>query len=118
MFVNGRLYFLVSVVPNTATTVTKTIVVDAQTNQAVEVFDANTTKGLTTRSPSTNGPSGETGSVTGDDPQSTSPEPDTPASTTPLSKAELQRRIDALVEQQQRSLKELQQLQRAIEAQR
>lgn len=119
VFVKGRLYFLVSVVPNTATTVTKTIVVDAQTNQAVEVFDANTTKGLSdTLAFLTNGPSDETGSLPSDEPQSTTPSNDRPTSTTPLSKAELQRRIDALVEQQQESLKELQQLQQAIEAQR
>lgn len=119
VFVKGRLYYLVSVVPNTATTVTKTIVVDAQTNQAVEVFDANTTAGLrATLAFLTDGPTGETGSVSDDDPQSTTPAADEPASTTPLSRAELQRRIDALVETQQQSLKELQQLQRALEAQR
>jgi hypothetical protein len=42
VIVNGRFQFMVSVIPNSKTTVTKTVIIDAETNKAVAVFDHDT----------------------------------------------------------------------------
>jgi hypothetical protein len=39
VFVNGRLVYLASIIPATANAVSKTVVVDAESNQLVQVFD-------------------------------------------------------------------------------
>jgi hypothetical protein len=39
VFVRGRLVYLTSVIPNTANAVSKTVVVDAETNKLVAIFD-------------------------------------------------------------------------------
>lgn len=124
VFVKGKLYFIVSVVPSTLTTVTKTVVVDAETNTAIEYFDT-TTQGLQdTLDFLKNGPSGSTSpdgvpSTTpdqpADTPNATTPSATTPAGTTPPSRAELQRRVDQAIERQQQAIDELKALQRDLE---
>lgn len=42
VIVQGRLQFMVSVIPHSKTTVTKTVIVDAKTNKAVAVFNHDT----------------------------------------------------------------------------
>jgi len=42
IIVNGRFQFMVSVIPNSKTTVTKTVIIDAKTNKAVAVFNHDT----------------------------------------------------------------------------
>jgi hypothetical protein len=39
VFVDGRVVYLTSVIPNTANAVSKTVVVDAETNKLVAIFD-------------------------------------------------------------------------------
>jgi hypothetical protein len=36
---NNKLYFLISIVPNNNSTVTKSVIVDAKTNKVIEIFD-------------------------------------------------------------------------------
>lgn len=39
VFVNGKLMFLVSIIPNSGNTVTKSVIVDAASNKAIAIFD-------------------------------------------------------------------------------
>ncbi|MFT4036318.1 MAG: hypothetical protein QM679_12165 [Patulibacter sp.] len=118
VFVQGKLYFIVSVVPSTATTVTKTIVVDAQRNATAAVFDT-TEEGLRdTLSFLENGLAGDAQDESDDatdQPQATAGQPDeTPAATTPQSRAELQRQVTRALERQQQALEELKTLQQQL----
>ncbi|MEH3054831.1 MAG: hypothetical protein PGN13_12645 [Patulibacter minatonensis] len=127
VIVKGKLYFIVSVVPSTSTTVTKTIVVDASTNQAIKVFDTDVQGLRDTLDFLKNGP-GTTS--TDDDAASTTPgaapeasevpgtSPTTPSSTTPATRAELQRRVEQLIERQQQAIDDLKKLQRDLETTR
>ncbi len=124
MFVKGKLYFIVSVVPSTLTTVTKTVVVDAQTNTAIKDFDT-TAQGLQdTLDFLKNGPDGASApsdapATTPDQPSAapapTTPRATTPQGTTPPSRAELQRRIDQAIERQQQTIEDLRALQQELE---
>lgn len=123
VFVKGKLYFIVSVVPSTLTTVTRTVVVDAQTNQPIEVFDTTTSGLRDTLNFLENGPSDASGSdvpgTTPDQPSASprpggSASPTTPARTTPATREELQQRIDDAIERQQQSIEELRALQEAL----
>ncbi len=42
VFVNGRVVYLASIIPNSANAVSKTVVVDAETNKLVAIFDNDT----------------------------------------------------------------------------
>ncbi|MBO9533089.1 MAG: hypothetical protein J7513_08975 [Solirubrobacteraceae bacterium] len=122
VFVKGKLYFIVSVVPSTATTVTKTIVVDAQSNRTYKVFDTDEQGLKDTLDFLENGPPAS--AETDDEPSSTTPDQPsanplpgaTPQSTTPASRAELQQQVERAIDRQQEALDELRQLREQLGA--
>ncbi len=121
VFIKGKLYFIVSVIPSTATTVTKTVVVDAQTNQPIKVFDTDEPGLQATLEFLKNGPAPSTteGDVTATTPDATAttttPEATTPASTTPATRAELLKRVERAIERQQQNIDDLSALKRELE---
>lgn len=120
VFVDGRLVYLTSIIPNSANAVSKTVIVDAETNKLVAIFDND-------RDPQAEEKTLryiETGDVPDDavaPGAATSPETTAPAttttpgtttspgtSTTPSTSVE--RRIDDILRRQEQLLRELQQL--------
>ena len=121
VFIKGKLYFIVSVIPSTAQTVTRTVVVDAQTNEAIKVFTTDEAGLRETLDFLKNGPDGSTsesdvsGTTPTPTPSATTPSSTTPTSTTPATKAELQKQVDRAIQRQQDALDELKALQRQLE---
>jgi hypothetical protein len=124
VFVGGRLVYLVSIIPFTANSVSKTVIIDAARNKLVAIFDndkdpqaeAKTRDYLATgKLPGEAAPqdAGEAGSTNG---PSTSATP--PASTTsPAPTAtprEVQRRLDDIIRRQRELLRDAEELRKAL----
>lgn len=127
VFVKGKLYFVVSVIPNNAESVTKTVVINATTNRVVRVFDTNIDGLNKTLEFLKTGETDADGAATGteSDPATGSPDATTP--TTPSggssggsgsgrtpTQAELRERVDAAIERQAQVLEDLRSLQRDL----
>jgi hypothetical protein len=113
VFVRGRLLYLLSIIPENANSVSKSVVVDAARNKVVAIFDNDTDPSAdedTLRYLST----GELNrSARQDTTNQPAPKPtQTPKKATP---SDVQRRVDRLIQQQRDTLRETQQLQKEIE---
>jgi hypothetical protein len=121
VFVDGRLVFLTSIIPNTANAVSKTVVVDAESNKLVAIFDND-------RDPQAEEKTQryiETGEIPSDasapgaepeEPQA-EPEPEEQVSGgggPPETGDEVQRRLDDLVDRQRELLREVEELRDAL----
>ncbi|MBJ7472722.1 MAG: hypothetical protein JHD16_15560 [Solirubrobacteraceae bacterium] len=125
VFVDGKLYFVVSVIPDNAESVTKTVIINATTNRAVKVFDTDEaglrdTLAFLEGRVSEDGEGG--GADTAGDPAATTP-PDAGGTTPPATQApagerpteaELRSRVDEAIERQQQVLDDLRSLQRDL----
>lgn len=130
VFVKGRLYFVVSVIPNNAESVTKTVIINATSNQVAGVFDTNIEGLNNTLAFLKNGqaPGNQATGSTGDGGGQTA---DTPTATTPTTpssgdeggsagsgrkptEAELRRRVDEAIDRQAQVLEDLRSLQRDL----
>jgi hypothetical protein len=137
VFVNGGLVYLTSIIPNSANAVSKTVIVDAETNKLVAIFDndrdpqaeqktlryietgevpdeavapgATTTPGTTTATPP--------GTAT--TPGTTTPGTTAPGTSPPApGSSDVERRIDDILKRQDELVKELQRLRDAVRKQR
>jgi hypothetical protein len=133
VFVRGRVVYLTSIIPNSANAVSKTVVVDAETNKLVAIFDndrdpqaeAKTLRYVETGevpdeaiapgSPGAtdNATGAQTGTTTGG---GTTPAPATPAPTG--SAGDVQRRLDDVIRRQRELLREVEALREALDRQR
>jgi hypothetical protein len=118
VFVRGRLVYLASIIPTSANAVSKTVVVDAETNKLVAIFDndrdpqaeAKTLQYIASGElPDENAAPGQA-----DDEPASEPDSDRPASGTD----DVQQRLDDLVERQRELLRETEALRDALERER
>jgi hypothetical protein len=120
VFIKGKLYFLISIIPDGANNVSKTVIIDADTNQSVGVFDGDNAEGLQqTLDFLQNGPA-DTGDDAENDLGGTTPTSTTPGATTPRpstgtgklpTTAELRRRVEAAIKRQSQVLDDLKSIQ-------
>jgi hypothetical protein len=118
VFVRGRLQYLVSIIPENANSVSKSVIVDAARNKVVAIFDNDTD------------PSADQATLhylaTGELDQSAVPgatnEPATtptpakqPSKTPKKTPSDVQRRLDRLIQQQRDTLRETEKLQQDLE---
>ena len=119
VFVRGRLLYLVSVIPENANSVSKSVVVDAARNKVVAIFDNDTDPSAdeaTLRYLATGelDPDAVPGQESGT--QGTTDRPATDAlARRRRTPSDVQRRLDRLIQQQRDTLRETEQLQREIE---
>jgi hypothetical protein len=120
VFVRGRLVYLTSIIPNSANAVSKTVVVDAESNKLVAIFDND-------RDPQAEEKTRRyiaTGEVPGDaaatdnaaptDPDATATTTPSPSGTPTGDAADLRRRLDDVIRRQRELLDEVQQLRDAV----
>ena len=125
VFVKGRLVYLTSIIPNEANSVSKTVVVDAETNKLVAIFDndrdpqaeAKTLSYIRTGEipddAAAPGAAGAGGEDEEEPPTTTTPATTTTpgaTTTTPSGGTSVQRRIDDVIRRQRELLRELEQL--------
>ena len=127
VFVKGRLVYLTSIIPNSANAVSKTVIVDAETNKLVAIFDNDrdaAAEEKTLRYIQT----GEVPDEAAAPGTSTEPEPETepggttttPGGTTTTpggTGTETQRRIDDILRRQRQLIQELERLRDAVRKQ-
>lgn len=119
VFVDGRVVYLTSIIPNSANAVSKTVVVDAETNKLVAIFDND-------RDPQAEEKTlryVETGEIPSDAQapgsaaQDTEPEEEPQGggtSTTPADPADVERRLDDVIRRQRELLKEIEELREQV----
>jgi hypothetical protein len=126
VFVGGRLVYLLSVIPENANAVSKSVIVDAARNKVVAIFDNDTDPQAdektirylaTGQLPAGADPGGSGGDAAAD----STPPPSDGASPPPtggrrLSQPEVRRRLDRLVDRQRQILEESEELQRSLRA--
>jgi len=129
VFVRGRVVYLTSIIPNSANAVSKTVVVDAETNKLVAIFDndrdpqaeAKTLRYVETGQvpdeaaapgTTTDDQAGQSSGGTGTGAGTTGGAPATPLPTG--DRRDLQRRLDAVIRRQRELLREVEQLRRAL----
>lgn len=130
VFVKGRLVYLTSIIPNSANAVSKTVIVDAETNKLVAIFDndrdpqaeAKTLRYIETgevpdeaAAPGASTVPDATTTATTTTPAAApaTPTTTTPSTTTP-SGGDIQRRIDDILRRQRQLVEELQRLRDAV----
>ncbi len=117
VFVRGRLLYLLSIIPENANSVSKSVVVDAARNKVVAIFDNDTDPSAdedTLRYLST----GELDQAAQPEQESTTGQPTTKPTPTKAPKkpqSDVQKRLDRLIQQQRDTLRETEQLQKEIE---
>jgi hypothetical protein len=117
VFVRGRLLYLVSVIPENGNSVSKSVVVDAERNKVVAIFDNDTDSSadeetLRYLATGTLDRSAAPGAVA----EPATPDRDRqPARTPAQTPSDIQRRLDRLIRQQRDTLRETERLQREIE---
>jgi len=135
VFVGGRLVYLVSVIPESANSVSKSVIVDAARNKVVAIFDNDTDPEADRKAIAylasgelPEGAAQNTGTPPGTEPDAPSGDDDTPTASPPSggssapsrgkrpSPAELERRLDRIVERQRQTLKEAEELREALRA--
>ena len=121
VFVRGRLVYLTSIIPNTANAVSKTVVVDAETNKLVAIFDNDRdpqAEEKTLRYLAT-GDVPEEAAAVGADPDASptpTPTPSAGGGGTPSSDpAAVRRRLDEVVRRQRELLREVEELRDALD---
>jgi hypothetical protein len=123
VFVAGHLVYLASIIPNSANAVSKTVVVDAETNKLVAIFnnDTDPQADLKTRQYIETGqvpggaavtPGGAAAGTT-TAPQGTATTPATGTTTTPAG-SDVQRRLDDVIRRQRELLDEIQRLRDSV----
>jgi hypothetical protein len=124
VFVRGRLLYLLSIIPENGNSVSKSVVVDAERNKVVAIFDNDTDPSAdekTLRYLATGEldqdalPDQEASRQGGTAQPATGRGDDRPSSTRTNTPADIQRRLERLVRQQRETLRETQRLQREIE---
>ena len=125
-FVNGRLQYLVSVIPENGNSVSKSVIVDAARNKVVAIFDNDTdptadqatlrylATGELDRDAAPGQDSGTQGG-TGQPASTPTPRRDRQPSDTPR---DIQRRLERLIQQQRDTLRETEQLRQELERSR
>jgi hypothetical protein len=126
VFVAGRLVYLVSIIPDAANSVSKTVIVDAERNKVVTIFDndtdpqaeARTLKYLATGVvPPVGSDAGSGETETAPEPSSSSPSSTaTPGSTKRPSDAQVRKRLDAIIAQQEKLIEEARKLRESLSA--
>lgn len=124
VFVAGRLVYLVSIIPAAANSVSKTVIVDAERNKLVTIFDNDTDPQAEARTlqylaTGVVPPEGETSSSSepaAQEPSSGSSSSSAPSSTARPSDAELRRRLDAIIDQQEKLIEEARKLRESLNA--
>jgi hypothetical protein len=128
VFVRGRVVYLTSIIPNSANAVSKTVVVDAETNKLVAIFDndrdpqaeAKTLRYVETGEvpdeAAAPGAGADAQNQTGQQPGGTGT---TGGSAPPIplptgDRRDLQRRLDAVIRRQRELLREVEELRRAV----
>jgi hypothetical protein len=122
VFVRGRLLYLLSIIPENGNSVSKSVVVDAERNKVVAIFDNDTDPSAdeeTLRYLTTGEldqaalPQKDSGGKTGAEQPAAKPKVDGQRrSRTP---SDIQRRLDRLIQRQRDTLRETEDLQREIE---
>jgi hypothetical protein len=124
VFIKGKLYFLVSIIPDGANNVSKTVFISAETNRSAGIFEGDTAGLQQTLDFLKNGPA-DTGTVTnGEDTPTDDDGSGTPTGTTPSgtssgsgkkpTEAELRQRVAEAIDRQARALEDLRALQRDL----
>ncbi|HMJ36938.1 MAG TPA: hypothetical protein VK501_23735 [Baekduia sp.] len=120
VFVAGRLVYLVSIVPDAANSVSKTVIVDAARNKVTAIFDNDTdpqAEAKTLRYLATGVVPGAAAAEPAPDEQTpAAPSTTAPASGARPSDAEVQRRLDAIIERQRELLRDAQRLRESLGA--
>ena len=118
VFVDGRLVFLTSIIPNTANAVSKTVVVDAESNKLVAIFDNDRDPQAEekTQTYSETGDIPDDGSAPGAEPEEEPPAtPEEQVSDGPPATGDdVERRLDDVVERQRELLREVEALRDAL----
>jgi hypothetical protein len=118
VFVAGRLVYLVSIVPDAANSVSKTVIVDAERNKVTAIFDNDTDPQAEARTLQylATGVVPPAGSADEEDKPAATPEPSStaPSSGARPSDAEVRKRLDAIIERQEELLKDAQELREAL----
>lgn len=121
VFVKGKLYFLVSIIPDSANNVSKTVMIDAATNQSAGVFDNTNASGLQeTLDFLKNGPKGGSdrdGDGNADGDAASAPEAPTEGgegSGDQPAVDELRRRVEQAIQRQEQTLDDLRVIEREL----
>jgi len=121
VFVAGRLVFLLSIIPESANSVTKTVIVDAARNKVVAIFNNDTDQNAEAKTiaylasgaiPAEASPSGQTTGPGGERP-ATTPQP-AAGTGVPRTSKEFRDRLDRLIERQRQLLREAKRLREAL----
>jgi hypothetical protein len=126
VFVRGRLLYLLSIIPENANSVSKSVVVDAERNKVVAIFDNDTDPSAdekTLRYLATGTldqsalPQQQSGAKNGAAPSATGPTgpEQLPSKTRNRAPASVQKRLERLIQQQRDTLRETEQLRRELE---
>jgi len=126
VFVAGRLVYLVSIIPDAANSVSKTVIVDAERNKVVTIFDNDTDPQAEARTlrylatgvvPPAGEDAGSGEAETAPEPSSSSPSSTTaPGSTERPSDAEVRKRLDAIIAKQEQLIEEARKLRESLSA--
>ncbi len=124
VFAGGRLVYLISIIPESANSVSKSVIVDAARNKVVAIFnndtdpgaDAKTLRYLATGELATgSAPDGSGAGPPSPAPQGAPPDGPPPRPTfRPPAGRELERRLDRLIRQQERVLRDAQELRESL----
>jgi hypothetical protein len=117
-FVAGRLVYLISIIPESANSVSKTVIVDAARNKLVTIFDNDSDPQAEAKTLGYL----RTGVVPGAEAEAETPaaSEETTGATTPAAKApkgsdrDLRRRLDSVIKRQRELLKETEELREAV----
>jgi hypothetical protein len=125
VFVHGRLLYLLSIIPENANSVSKSVVVDAERNKVVAIFDNDTDPSADEKTlrylatgelERTALPQEESGTKGGAEQPATKPSGgEQPSKTRGGTPSNIQKRPERLIQQQRDTLRETEQLRREIE---
>lgn len=116
VFVAGRLVYMISIIPESANSVSKTVIVDAERNKLVTIFDNDSDPQAEAKTLEYLKTGVVPGAAAGDDaavPQDPGA-PRTPATTPKGSDRDLQRRLDDVIRRQRELLRETEDLRDAV----
>lgn len=123
VFVDGRVVYLTSIIPNSANAVSKTVVVDAETNKLVAIFDNDrdpqaeekTLRYVETGEiPSDAQAPGSAAQDAGTEEEPQGGGTSTGTSTTPADPADVEQRLDDVIRRQRELLKEIEELREQV----
>jgi hypothetical protein len=122
VFVRGHLVYLTSIIPNSANAVSKTVIVDAETNKLVAIFDndrdpqaeAKTLHYIQTGDVADEAVAPGAATTTTPGTTTTTPGTTTTPQTTTTPSGSVQRQIDDILKRQEQLVKDLQKLREAV----